>query len=197
LCINFFSDHPVCNEITTIKGTNFPSNKFNVVFHAEHKNLTEEFVIVNHRVVFIDKNQTACIWWHETGFWWIGHCRNVGQNLGEYFWENSEGCPDGKKKIWFSKLDSNNNATTTNGHLLRGRRRQIKLRNVSVGPRSSLRMAMAHSEKSQSSTANLGYIQVKSGKHKRMCVWRHTRSGIRCIKRSTVQSRLPLPLGFF
>ena len=72
LCINFFSDHPVCNEIIAIKGTNFPSNKFNVVFHAKHKNLSEEFVIVNHRVVFIDKNQTACIWWHETGFWWIG-----------------------------------------------------------------------------------------------------------------------------
>ena len=72
MCINFFSDHPVCNEIIAIKGTNFPSNEYNVVFHAEHKNLTEEFVIVNHRVVFIDKNQTACIWWHETGFWWIG-----------------------------------------------------------------------------------------------------------------------------
>ena len=72
LCINFFSDHPVCNEIVAIKGANFPSNEYNVVFHAEHKNLSEEFVIVNHRVVFIDKTQTACVWWHETGFWWIG-----------------------------------------------------------------------------------------------------------------------------
>jgi hypothetical protein len=57
----------------------------------------------------------------------------VGQNYGEYFWENSTGCPDGQNKIWSSKLDSNKNAITTKGHLLRGKRRQIKLRNVSVG----------------------------------------------------------------
>ena len=50
-----------------------------------------------------------------------------------------------------------------------------------------LRSSLAQPEKSQSSTANLGYVQVKSGKHRRMCVWRHTRSGLRCIKRSTVQ----------
>ena len=66
----------------------------------------------------------------------------MGQNHGEYFWENSTGCPDGKKKIWSSKLDSNNNATTTNGHLFRGRIRQIKLRNVSAGKKVVYRVQL-------------------------------------------------------
>ena len=63
---NFISDHPVCKNIAVFKGTDFPKDKYNAKFHAEHKNITGEIVIVNHRVVFIDDSQNACIWWHET-----------------------------------------------------------------------------------------------------------------------------------
>ena len=69
---HFISDHPVCKNIAVLKGTDFPKDKYNVKFHAEHKNITGEIVIVNHRVVFIDDSQNTCIWWHETGLWWIG-----------------------------------------------------------------------------------------------------------------------------
>ena len=99
----------------------------------------------------------------------LGHCRNVGFNLGEYFWKNSTECPDGDGNVWSTKHPEYSNNVTTKGHLV-----QIGLRisGVQVG-------------KSQSSTSRLGYVRVKSGKHRRQCVWRHTRHGFRCIKRKT------------
>ena len=93
----------------------------------------------------------------------LGHCRNVGFNLGEYFWKNSSECPDGEGNDW-----SKPNNVTSKGHL------------VQVG----LRIAGVQIGKSQSSTSQLSYVRVKSGKHRRQCVWRHTRHGFRCIKRT-------------
>ena len=101
-------------------------------------------------------------------FFYLGHCRNVSFNLGEYFWENSTGCPGGDGNVWSTKHENSNNATTK-GHLV-----QIgsRISGVQIG-------------KSQSSTSQLGYVRVKSGRHRRQCVWRHTRHGFRCIKRKT------------
>ena len=98
-------------------------------------------------------------------FLYLGHCRNVSFNLGEYFWENSTGCPGGDGNVWSTKHENSNNATTK-GHLV-----QIgsRISGVQIG-------------KSQSSTSQLGYVRVKSGRHRRQCVWRHTRHGFQCIK---------------
>ena len=50
-------------------------------------------------------------------FLYLGHCRNVSFNLGEYFWENSTGCPGGDGNVWSTKHENSNNATTK-GHLV-------------------------------------------------------------------------------
>lgn len=91
-CVNY---HPKCDFIDGLLGINFPLDEYNTIYNPVLIPTTE----FSHRLVFKEfskdeNSENHCIWRDDMMNWIIGLCRNIDNNIGEYFIDTGFECPD-------------------------------------------------------------------------------------------------------
>ena len=119
------SDHPQCEFIDSLLGLNFPSDEYNTIYYPRLLP-TIEF---SHRFIFKedsnkDSHEIHCLWRDDSRNWILGLCKNIDNNIGDYYLDTGSECPD----------VSNGWKDVKNDEIINGIMKDIKDR-ISVGRR--------------------------------------------------------------
>ena len=119
------SDHPQCEFIDSLLGLNFPSDEYNTIYYPR---LLPTFEF-SHRFIFKedsnkDSHEIHCLWRDDSRNWILGLCKNIDNNIGDYYLDSGSECPD----VNFGWKDGENNKTVN------GIMKEIKDR-ITVGRR--------------------------------------------------------------
>ena len=123
--IYLLTDHPQCDFIDGLFGLNFPLDEYNTVFKPALIP-TQDF---SHRFVFKESSEKEndgihCLWRDDSRKWILGLCKNIDNDIGDYYLDIDFECPN-VDKGW---KDMRNNKT------INGMMKEIKDR-ITVGRR--------------------------------------------------------------
>ena len=107
LLIDFFSDHPNCNEIDSLIGYDFPIEEYNINYYP----ILITTKIFSHKFVFAETEskdilKRHCLWQSDARKWVIGFCENIEKNVSQYYLTQNSECPVGTSRSQLSSIIS-------------------------------------------------------------------------------------------